>query len=109
MGSKRKLIDELLQGVESMQAQREGRIALRTHVVRDLASVQVKADDIRVTREQLRLSRQVFANHLGVSIRTLASWEEGRTKPNNQAAALILMVRKHPDTLERLSGLEAAG
>lgn len=33
MGSKRKLIDELLQGVESMKAQREGRAVLRTNKV----------------------------------------------------------------------------
>jgi hypothetical protein len=31
----------------------------------------------------------------------LAKWEQGRAKPNPQAA-LVLLVRKYPDTLERL-------
>jgi putative transcriptional regulator len=34
--------------------------------------------------------------------RTLEKREQGRAKPNPQAAALALFVRKYPDTLERL-------
>jgi putative transcriptional regulator len=29
-------------------------------------------------------------------------WEQGRAKPNPQAAALVFLVRKYPDTPERL-------
>ena len=47
----------------------------------------------------------VFARRLRVSTRTLENWEQGRAQPNAQAAALILMVRKFPDTLEKLSEL----
>jgi putative transcriptional regulator len=45
----------------------------------------------------------VFARRLRISTRTLENWEQGRAKPNAQAAALILMVNKFPDTLDRLS------
>jgi putative transcriptional regulator len=31
--------------------------------------------------------------------------EQGRAKPNPQAAALVLLVRKYPDTLARLDAL----
>jgi len=51
------------------------------------------------------MSRAVFALKLRVSLRTLEKWEHGETEPNDQAAALILMVRKSPDTLERLENL----
>jgi putative transcriptional regulator len=34
--------------------------------------------------------------------RTLENWEQGRAKPNSQAAVLLLLVRHFPDTLERL-------
>ncbi|WP_405240742.1 helix-turn-helix domain-containing protein [Lentisalinibacter orientalis] len=53
----------------------------------------------------MNVSRAVFARRLRVSTRTLKNWEQGRTRPNVQAAALILMVRKFPDTLDKLSGL----
>jgi len=47
-------------------------------------------------------SRAVFARKLRINERTLEKWEQGRAKPNPQAAALVLLVRKYPDTLARL-------
>ncbi len=106
MSSKRKLFDELMDGVASMRKQREGKITLRTHKVENLPPLEVEADVIRATREQLRVSRAVFARRLRVSTRTLENWEQGRARPNAQAAALILMVRKYPDTFKRLQALD---
>ena len=105
MKQKRKLLDELMNGVNAMQQQREGKITLRSHEVEDLPPLEVDAELIRGTRERMHVSRAVFARRLRVSIRTLENWEQGRARPNAQAAALILMVRKFPDTLEKLSGL----
>lgn len=89
-----------------MHQQREGRITLRSHEVQDLPPLEVDAKLIRDTRERMRISRAVFARRLRVSTRTLENWEQGRARPNAQAAALILMVRQFPDTLEKLSQLD---
>jgi len=105
MTKKRKLFNELMEGVDAMQQQREGKITLRSHEVEDLPPLEVDANLIRDTREQLHVSRAVFARCLRVSLRTLENWEQGRARPNAQASALILMVRKYPDTLEKLSSL----
>jgi len=105
MKQKRKLFDELMEGVDAMQQQREGKITLRSHEIEDLPPLEVDADLIRDTRERMHVSRAVFARRLSVSTRTLENWEQGRARPNAQAAALILMVRKFPDTLEKLSEL----
>lgn len=106
MRKKRKLFDVLMEGVESMREQRDGKITLRTHEVSELPPLEIDANLIRETREKMQVSRAVFARHLRVSTRTLENWEQGRAKPNAQAAALILMVRKYPDTLEKLQSLE---
>ena len=108
MTKKRKLFDELIEGIDAMQDQREGKITLRTHEVDELPPLEIDAQTIRETRENLHVSRAVFARNLRVSIRTLENWEQGRAKPNAQAAALILMVRKYPDTLEKLHSLSNA-
>ena len=105
MNKKRKLFDELLQGVDAMRAHREGKITLRTHTVEDLPLLSINAGLIRDTREQLNVSRAVFARHIRVSTRTLESWEQGRARPNSQAAALIMLVRQYPDTLQKLHSL----
>ena len=47
----------------------------------------------------------MFAGQLRINLRTLEKWEQGRAKPNPQAAALVLLVRKFPDTLDRLEQL----
>jgi len=106
MSKNRNLFDELMQGIDVIGEQREGKITLRTHEVEVLPPLRIEADLIRDTRERLGVSRAVFARHLRVSTRTLENWEQGRAKPNAQAAALILMVRKYPDTLKRLNSLD---
>jgi putative transcriptional regulator len=103
--SKRRLFDELLEGVDAMRASRSGAITLRTHVVEKLPTLAVSSSRIRATRRKLGLSRAVFARRLRVSTRTLENWEQGRSEPNAQAAALILMVGVFPDTLDRLAAL----
>lgn len=105
MKKKRKLFEELMDGVDAMQQQREGKITLRTHEIQDLPPLEVGPDLIRDTRERMHVSRAVFARRLRVSTRTLENWEQGRARPNAQAAALILMVRQFPDTLDKLSAL----
>ncbi|HKS06349.1 MAG TPA: hypothetical protein VJR92_08565 [Gemmatimonadaceae bacterium] len=37
--------------------------------------------------------------------RTLENWEQGRARPNAQAALLIRLVRRYPDALQRLANL----
>ena len=99
---KRNLFEELRQGIKDINAYKAGKITLRTHKFEKKARPKVSAALIRKTRKELHMSRNVFALKLRVSPRTLEKWEQGETIPNDQAAALILMVRKYPDTLKRL-------
>lgn len=104
--SKRSLFAELMEGVDAMRRHREGKITLRSHEIEERPPLSVDADLIRDTRERLNVSRPVFARGLRVSTRTLENWEQGRAQPNAQAAALILMVRRYPDTLNKLQSLD---
>ena len=106
--TKRNLFRELMAGVEEMRAHREGRLTLRTHHVEPISLPELEPRVVRETRESLQMSRQVFAFKIGVNPRTLERWEQGRSKPNEQAAALIWLVRKYPDTLARLESLSAS-
>jgi putative transcriptional regulator len=108
MAAKRSLFRELMAGVDAMREHREGRLTLRTHHVEPISLPELEPRVVRETRESLHMSRQVFAFKLGVNPRTLERWEQGRSKPNEQAAALIWLVRKYPDTLERLESLSAS-
>ena len=98
----RNLYEELDQGFKEIQAHQAGKITLRTHTVKKHPRLSVNAALIRELRESYHMSRSVFALKLRVSLRTLEKWEQGETVPNDQAAALILMLQKYPDTLKRL-------
>jgi putative transcriptional regulator len=104
--AKRKLFDELMDGVAAMKAQRNGKITLRNYRVEVKALPAVKPRAIKQVREGFNYSRSVFARKLFTSERTLEKWEQGRAKPNAQAVALLLLAAKYPDTFERLEGLE---
>lgn len=104
---KRNLFEELAQGIEEINQFRAGKVTLKTYRVENTPKVEVTPKLIKETRERLNLSRAVFAHELHVSPRTLEKWEQGRAKPNDQAATLILLVRKYPDTLDRLKKLAA--
>jgi putative transcriptional regulator len=99
---KRALFDELIEGVSAMGAHRKGKLTLRTHRLDARPLPRVTAALVRDTRERLNMSQRVFARKLRVNPRTLERWEQGRSKPNDQAAALILLVRRFPDTVDRL-------
>ncbi|MFI5110235.1 MAG: helix-turn-helix domain-containing protein [Terriglobales bacterium] len=103
--AKRKIFDELMEGVAAMKAHREGKITLRSYKVEAKPLPKVDSNLIRQTRQRLRCSRAVFARKLHINERTLEKWEQGRAKPNPQAAALVLLVRRYPDTLQRLEKL----
>jgi putative transcriptional regulator len=105
--SKRKIFDEMIEGVASMKSHREGKLTLRTYKVEAAPLPRVDSQLIRDTRRRLRCSRAVFARKLRINERTLEKWEQGRAKPNPQAAALVLLVRRYPDTLERLEQVAA--
>jgi putative transcriptional regulator len=100
--TKRNLFGELMEGVAAMESHREGKLTLRSYKVEAAPLPKVDAKLIRGTRQQLGCSRAVFARRLRINLRTLEKWEQGRAKPNPQAAALVLLVRQYPDTLERL-------
>jgi putative transcriptional regulator len=105
--AKRNILRELMAGVSGMKSHREGKLTLRSYKVDVSPLPKVDSKLLRDTRKKLRCSRAVFARKLRINERTLEKWEQGRAKLNPQAAALVLLVRKYPDTLARLD--EVAG
>jgi putative transcriptional regulator len=55
--------------------------------------------DIKSIREKYDLSQDEFAALLGVSVRTLQNWEQGRRKPEGAARVLLRVVSKHPEAV----------
>ena len=102
MRKKRNLFDELMEGFDALADRRAGKRTLRTHAVKPKPVPEIRADELTKVREDMKLSRSLFARYLRTNFRTLENWEQGRAKPNAQAALLIRLVQRFPDTVRRL-------
>jgi putative transcriptional regulator len=103
--AKRELFAELGEGVAALAEVREGKRTLRTHALEYRPAPKVTPKELIRLREGLKLSRALFAVYLRTNVRTLENWEQGRARPNAQAALLINLVKRYPDTVERLANI----
>jgi putative transcriptional regulator len=55
------------------------------------------SSDIIGIRKHLHLSQTGFATLMGVTVRTLQEWEQGRRKPCGSAISLLNIAHKHPE------------
>jgi putative transcriptional regulator len=102
---KRDIFSELLEGVDALADELQGKITLRTHHIKLPKLPPITAEEVLAVRQQLNLSRSVFAMYLRTNTRTLENREQGRARPNAQATTLIRLVERFPDTVERLAAL----
>jgi putative transcriptional regulator len=82
---------EILQGVRDIKAGRVGR------------RYTTESYPIVRAREKSGLSQAKFAELLGVSVRTLQDWEQGRREPNAAAKTLIKVAELHPSVLRKIA------
>lgn len=100
--AKRDLFAELGEGMTALAEARQGKRTLRTHAIEYKPAPKVTPKELIRLREDLQISRALFAAYLRTNARTLENWEQGRAKPNAQAALLINLVKRFPDTVQRL-------
>lgn len=85
MSSKRDLAKELLQGINEIKKGKGKKYTIEV------------PEDIVDIRQELNLSQSAFSALLGVSIRTLQDWEQGRRSPRGPALSLLRIAKEHPE------------
>jgi putative transcriptional regulator len=103
MKKKRDLFAELTEGFDALAEQRAGKRTLLTYTVKAKPAPKITPRELAKVRKDMNLSRGLFAGYLRTNVRTLENWEQGRAKPNAQAALLIRLVQRYPDTVSRLA------
>lgn len=85
--------DELF--AELMESVREGGEILRGQK-QPARMFEISALDVKQIRGQYALSQSEFAAMLGVSVKTLQNWEQGRRTPHGAARILLQVAARHP-------------
>jgi putative transcriptional regulator len=86
--AKRDIGEELLQSIRDMKA----------------GKGQVVLSPATEARSKTGLSQSQFAALLGVSVRTLQGWEQGRKQPSGAARTLLAIARTNPQAVLAVSG-----
>jgi putative transcriptional regulator len=94
--SKRDIGQEILDGIREVKAYKVGKKSLRVHSLK-------MPSPPKVIRARLKLSQSAFAGLMGVSLRTVQDWEQGRRKPSGPAVALLRIAEQKPDVFMQLS------
>ena len=80
----------------------EGRIGLRTSRLTVSPVCQtISADEIKNIRKGLGMTQGVFAAVIGVSKKTVESWETGRYVPDGSSRRLISVLQSDPGFPEK--------
>ena len=88
--AKRDLGAELLQSIREMKAGKGQVVAT------------IEVPPVVIARMKSGLSQSEFAGLLGVSIRTLQDWEQGRRQPSGAARTLITIAQQQPKVLRQV-------
>ena len=83
--TKRNIGLEILEGIREIKSGGHGRVT--------------NIPSVSSVRERTGLSQARFAQLLGVSVRTLQEWEQGRRAPSGAARTLLLVAQKNPRAL----------
>ena len=83
--AKRSIGMEILNGLRQLKRGEVGRV--------------INVPPVATIRERTGLSQAKFASLLGVSVRTLQEWEQGRRAPSGAARTLLMVAAKNPRAL----------
>jgi putative transcriptional regulator len=64
--------------------------------------------DVRCIREKVGMSQSAFAEHFGVSVRTVQDWEQGRRVPTGASRAFLIVIDREPEAVHRALTRRAA-
>lgn len=101
------VIEELAMGrtayVEAPQVQNYDKLQhemARLHIASH--RVKLRAVDVKVLRARLGISQEAFAGRYCLDVATVRNWEQGRTKPEGPATALLHLIDRDPDKITEL-------
>lgn len=93
--SNRNIGAEILAGIHEIKEYKQGKVPLRNNELSEPSAPQI-------IRAKMKMSQVMFAGLLGVSIRTLQDWEQGRRNPQGPAVALLRIAEQHPEVFSEL-------
>ena len=90
------IFDDIKLGVEQAIEYEKGNLKAKKTTLTITPVEEFTAQDIKDIRNQTGLTQVLFARFMGVSVKTVESWEAGRNHPEGAACRLLALTRNDP-------------
>ena len=98
------VFDKIKLGLEEAVAYEKGTLSARTTTLSISPVERYRPEEIKEIRHSTGLTQRLFAEYMGVSIKTVEAWEAGRNHPEGAACRLLSLTKNDP-LFPRKSGI----
>ena len=90
------IFDDIKLGLEQAIDYEKGNLKAKktTMTIQPLESFSSK--EIKAIRAETGMTQALFAQYLGVSVKTVEAWEAGRNQPEGAARRMLALTRRDP-------------
>ena len=93
--NKRDIGQEILDGIKEIKKFKSGETQLKIQEIKEPSPA-------KIIRTKLALTQSSFASLMGISVRTLQDWEQGRRTPQGPAKALLRIAENYPEVFTNI-------
>ena len=96
------VFDSIVQGLsEAIEDAKSDDKKLNRRTVTIIPVKKYEADEVKRIRKSVNMSQSLFANYIGVSVKTLEAWESGTNHPSGAASRLLNMMEMDKELIEK--------
>ncbi len=88
--------EEIKTGLNEAIEYEKGNLKANSKTLSITPLEEFSATEIKEIRKSTGLTQVLFANYLGVSLKTVEAWESGRNKPNGSACRMLSITKSNP-------------
>ena len=100
------IFDDIKLGLEQAIEYEKGELKAKSTTVTILPLDKFTSAEIKEIRKSTGLTQVLFAQYMGVSVKTVEAWEAGRNHPEGAACRLLAITKAYP-SFPRTSGIIA--
>ena len=90
------VFEEIKTGLNEAIEYEKGNLKANSKTLSITPLEEFSATEIKEIRKSTGLTQVLFANYLGVSLKTVEAWESGRNKPNGSACRMLSITKSDP-------------
>ena len=90
------VFDKIKAGLEEAVAYEQGTLEVQTKKMTVRPVSHYEAEEIKDIRIKTGMTQAIFAEFMGVSVKTVVAWESGRNHPIGSACRLLYLTKADP-------------